>query len=274
MNLPPNMFSSLLPKDIPTSESFYFNRPENPVQGAEFNLYEEDAASEETLSTLLGPVMKLKEPLRRLTKPSIDCPRVADVYDIVSCAVKVCTKLEALSNHHLFTDRGASMAIAFPQSMPSNTADSVKSIVLGDCHYINAGSVIWIFVGSPVLEAFRNSSFWQLDFKIPLKDLVEKPWKSTKLRELKLHPQFAKEQEAPNKEEFVFSNSMPRWMIGLERLYRQLTVLTDLRGLDLRVAVERRDVAYITYMNKTFVAVSTLEDQVAARLDWRSYWEI
>lgn len=89
------------------------------------------------------------------------------------------------------------------------------------------------------MEVFKISSFWQLTFTIPSRDLLEEPWESTKFRELKLHLHLDKEQEASSKEEMVSSDPMPRWMIGLKRLYHQLAGLTDLQILDLRVPVER-----------------------------------
>src|SRR5690349_21766644 len=101
------------------------------------------------------------------------------------------------------------------------------------------------------LDRFKDMPELILMVMIPSRDLLEEPWESTKFRELKFHLQLDKEQEASNKEEMVFSDPMPRWTIGLERLYHQLAVLTDLRILDLRVAVERRDDATISYRNKT-----------------------
>ncbi|KAF9274501.1 hypothetical protein BGZ88_002975, partial [Linnemannia elongata] len=61
----------------------------------------------------------------------------------------------------------------------------------------------------------------------------------TNLKELKLCLRLDEEQEAPYEAEMFFSDPMPRWTIGLERLYRQVRCLPDLRILDLRVAVER-----------------------------------
>ncbi|KAF9117606.1 hypothetical protein BGX30_005311 [Mortierella sp. GBA39] len=191
----------------------------------------------------------------------------------ISSVVEVCPKLRYLSKHHVFADMSASMIIAFLQFMPSNTGvlsnQQTRSKELFDgCHFVNAETIVWIIVGCPASEVFRINSFSQSTFTIPSRDLLKEPWDSTKFRELKLHLQLDKVQKASNKEEMIFSDPVPRWMIGLERIFYQLTVLTDLRILDLRVAVERRgDDATISNRNKAFVGMLTLDDR-ATGLSW------
>ncbi|KAH7047098.1 hypothetical protein BKA57DRAFT_506093 [Linnemannia elongata] len=87
--------------------------------------------------------------------------------------------------------------------------------------------------------------------------------------------EYAGEQEAPYEAEMFFSDPMPRWTIGLERLYRQVRCLPDLRLLDLRVAVERNipdsyDDEITAYKDKTFVGMLTLEAPVSGRVAGRT----
>ncbi|KAF9332076.1 hypothetical protein BGZ91_011843 [Linnemannia elongata] len=82
--------------------------------------------------------------------------------------------------------------------------------------------------------------------------------------ELKLCLRLDEEQEAPYEAEMFFSNPMPCWTLGLERLYRQVRCLPDLRILGLRIAVERNipdsyDDEITTYKDKTFVGMLTLK---------------
>ncbi|KAF9546020.1 hypothetical protein EC957_010296 [Mortierella hygrophila] len=169
--------------------------------------------------------------------------------------VEACPKLRDLSKHHVFTDMSASMIIAFLQFMPSN-----NGVLSNQDHRLDYR---WV----PASEVFMISSFPQSAFTIPSRDLVEEPWGPIKFSELKLQHQLDKEQEASNKEEMIFSDPMPRWIIRLERIFCQFTVLTDLRILDPRVAVERRgDDATISYKNKAFVRMLKPEDRATGRL--------
>ncbi|KAG0068135.1 hypothetical protein BGZ90_000708 [Linnemannia elongata] len=110
---------------------------------------------------------------------------------------------------------------------------SIKSIIFGECFAIRTRSLTAIFI-------------------------------LTNLKELKLCLRLDEEQEAPYEAEMFFSNPMPCWTLGLERLYRQVRCLPDLRILGLRIAVERNipdsyDDEITTYKDKTFVGMLTLK---------------
>ncbi|KAF9154928.1 hypothetical protein BG015_011613 [Linnemannia schmuckeri] len=307
------------------SFSLFYDRIEEPDDYEDEELYEEDAELEETVSTLLGPMMERQEPLRRLTEwrlnvngeyidrdtffsllkflpeltsmdmPPINCSEDGSVREVVTQIVKGCPKLKGVSKHDSYRDIGGTMMIAFLQGMPVNTVESVQisaldedweqldegleaqkesveNIVLDECTMISIGSVIWIFFYCSALEVFRINIDWLSRVTIPLDDLVIQEWASTKFHELELSVQLNEEQEEPGEEDFVFSNPMPRWTIGLERFYRQIGALTQLRVLDLRVAVERgnrgRDGLPIAYKHKTFPGMMTLEDRTTGCFGW------
>ncbi|KAF8931217.1 hypothetical protein BGZ47_000188 [Haplosporangium gracile] len=136
--------------------------------------------------------------------------------------------------------------------MPANTVESVQISALDEDWEIN---IDWLSTAT-----------------ILLGDLFHQEWALAKFNELKLYIQLDEEQEEPDEEELIFSDPMPRWTIGLERFYRQIGALTQLRVLDLRVAVERgnqgSDGDYITYKDKTFPGLLTLENQSKGRLGW------
>jgi hypothetical protein len=131
---------------------------------------------------------------------------------------------------------------------------------------ISISSFVWIFHWCSFLEVFRISANWQSKFTLPLNNLVSLTWASKKFRELKLCVQLDKYQQEPDKDDIASSTPMPTWTIGLERLCRQLGVLTDLRILDLRVAVWSR--SNVTYKDKTFAGMLSLEDRTTGRFGW------
>lgn len=121
---------------------------------------------------------------------------------------------------------------------------------------ISVGTINWIFSWCSALEVFRISADRWSRFTIPLHDLVSQEWASNKFRELKLNVLLDEEQEEPDVEDIVLSDPMPRWTIGLVRLYRQIGVLAQLRILDLRVAEwegnRHRSDFPLAYKHKTF----------------------
>ncbi|KAK5815005.1 hypothetical protein F5H01DRAFT_344756 [Linnemannia elongata] len=303
--------------------SLFYDLIEEPEDYEDEELYEEDAELEETVLTLLGPVMERQEPLRRLTEwrlnvnggnidrdtffsllkflpelTSMDVPSIGSSdggnWEVVERVAKACPKLTGLSKHHIFKDFGGTMMIAFLQYMPANTVEavqisefdewdlldegltvqkeSVKNIVLDECAEISVSTVSWIFSWCSALEVFRFTTKRESTFSLPLHDLVSQEWASNKFRELKLSVLLREDQEQPDEEDIVFSDPMPRWTIGLERLYRQIGALTQLRILDLRVVVDKTsrgsDGFLITYKDRTFPGFLTLEDRTAGRLGW------
>lgn len=114
-----------------------------------------------------------------------------------------------------------------------------------------------IFVHSPALEVFRISIAHRSKLEISLDELLSQGWTSTKLKELKLCLRLDEEQEVPYRAEIFFSDPMPRWTIGLERLYRQIGHLTDLRILDLRVAMEKN--IWDSYDEEKIFATATMK---------------
>lgn len=226
--------------------------------------------------------------------PSIDSPEDG-ARELVARVAKACPKLKGLSKHHVYKDYGGTMMIAFLQNMPTNTVEtvqigafdegrdqfdeglvvqkeSVKSIIFDECAMISIGTISWIFSWCSALEVFRISTNDWSRFTIPLRDLVSREWASNKLRKLKLSVLLDKEQESLDEENIVVSDPMPQWTIGLERLYRQIGALTQLRILDLRVAEEEGSRNYsdfpTAYKHKTFPGMMTLEDRTAGRLGW------
>ncbi|KAF9141479.1 hypothetical protein BGX30_004696 [Mortierella sp. GBA39] len=241
------------------------------------------------------PFFKLFPELTSMDVPEIDNGDTNYLRGVAFRILESCQKLKHLSKRDIQADEEGRMMFAFLEQMEENTLESlqflqykeelqslvwglefhnksVKSVILDECQSMTASSIAWIFHRCSALEVFRISMYYDSEFEIPLDMLVGQEWASTKFRELKLYVQLEEEQEELGEEDFVFSDPMPHWMIGLERFYRQIGVLTQLRILDLRAAVERgsrdSDGDYITYKDKTFPGLLTLENRAIGRVGW------
>ncbi|KAF8931218.1 hypothetical protein BGZ47_000189 [Haplosporangium gracile] len=241
------------------------------------------------------PLFKLFPELISMDVPEIDNRDTNYLRSVAFRILETCPKLKRLSKRDIQEDEEGRMMFAFLEQMKENTLESlqflqyteelqslvwglefhnksIRSVILDECQLMSAASIAWIFHQCPILEVFKISMNYGSEFEIPLDVLLSQGWASTKLKELKLYVQLDEEQEEPDEEELIFSDPMPRWTIGLERFYRQIGALTQLRVLDLRVAVERgnqgSDGDYITYKDKTFPGLLTLENQSKGRLGW------
>ncbi|KAK5815004.1 hypothetical protein F5H01DRAFT_344755 [Linnemannia elongata] len=245
------------------------------------------------------PFFKLFPELTSMDVPEIDNTDTNYLRSVAFRILETCPKLKHLSKRDIQADEEGRMMFAFLEQMEENTLESlqflqyteelqslvwglefhnksVKSVILDECQSMTATSIAWIFHQCPALEVFRISMNFDSEFEIPLDMLISQEWASTKFKELKLYVQLEEEQEELGEEDFVFSDPMPQWTIGLERFYRQIGVLTQLRILDLRVAVERGsrdgdgdgDGDYITYKDKTFPGLLTLENRAIGRVGW------
>jgi hypothetical protein len=244
---------------------------------------------------VLLPLFKLFPELTSMDVPAIDNRDTNYLSSIAFRILEACPKLKHLSKRDIQADEGGRMMFALLQQMKENTLESlqflqyteelqslvwglefhnksVKSVILDDCQSMSAASIAWIFFQCPALEAFKISINYDSEFEIPLNVLVGQEWASTSFKELKLFIKLDEEQEHPGEEDMVFSDPMPRWTTGLERFCRQLGVLTQLRVLNLRVVVEKEsrysDGDYITYKDKTFPGLLTLEDRSNGRMGW------
>ncbi|KAK3822465.1 MAG: hypothetical protein JOS17DRAFT_753655 [Linnemannia elongata] len=241
------------------------------------------------------PFFKLFPELTSMDVPEIDNGDTNYLRSVAFRILETCPKLKHLSKRDIQADEEGRMMFAFLEQMEKNTLESlqflqyreelqslvwglefhnksVKRVIFDECQSMAANSIAWIFHQCPALEVFKISMNYDSEFEIPLDMLVGQEWASTKFKELKLYVQLEEEQEELGEEDLVFSDPMPHWTIGLERFYRQIGVLTQLRILDLRVAMERgsmdSDGDYITYKDKTFPGLLTLENRARGRVGW------
>lgn len=243
------------------------------------------------------PLFELLPELVSIDVPSIGLQAPVHTFDVATRISKACPKLRHLRKLHTHTDKEGTMALAFLHNMPVNTVESlhiarlsedvrtfgdgldfhkgsIKSIVFEGCRWIDADSLVSIFFQSSILEVFRISMSFDSRFEIPLERLITQEWASTKFRELKLYLRLTDNEQNPGHpaNALTIAESIPDWAIGLERFYRQVGALTQLRILDLKVAVNnnRRDSEgrYVTYKYRTFPGLLTLEDRSKGRLGW------
>ncbi|KAG0053027.1 hypothetical protein BGZ89_003028 [Linnemannia elongata] len=243
------------------------------------------------------PLFELFPELITMDVPSIGFQAPVHTFDVATRISKACPKLRHLRKLHTHTDKEGTMALAFLHNMPVNTVESlhiarlsedvrtfgdgldfhkgsIKSIIFDGCRWIDADSLVSIFFQSSILEVFRISMSSDSRFEIPLERLVTQQWASTKFRELKLYLRLTDNEQNPEHptDALAIAESIPDWAIGLERFYRQVGALTQLRILDLRVAVEKSrqdsDGFPITYKDRTFPGLLTLEDRSKGRLGW------
>ncbi|KAG0275270.1 hypothetical protein BGZ96_003852 [Linnemannia gamsii] len=237
---------------------------------------------------VLLPLFKLFPELTSMDVPAIDNKDTNYLSSIAFRILEACPRLKHLSKWDIQADEEGRMMFAFLEQMKENTLESlqflqyteelqslvwgldyhnksVKSIILNECQSMSATSIAWIFFQCPALEVFKISINYDSEFEIPRDVLVRQEWASTKFKELKLFVQLDEEVLEP-------SYPMSDWTNGMERFCRQIGALTQLRVLDLKVAVEKdsrnRDGDYITYKDKTFPGLLTLEDRGKGCLGW------
>ena len=246
---------------------------------------------------IVVPLFEFLPELVSIDVPSIGLQEPVHTFDVATRISKACPNLRHLRKLHTYTDKEGTMALAFLHNMPVNTVESlhiarlsedvrtfgdgldfhkgsIKSIVFDGCRWINVDSLVSIFFQSLILEVFRISMTFDSRFEIPLERLVTQQWASTKFRELKLYLRLIDNEQNPEHpaDVLTIAESIPDWAIGLERFYRQVGALTQLRILDLKVAVarNRRDSQglYLTYKDRTFPGLLTLEGRSKGRLGW------
>ncbi|KAG0366262.1 hypothetical protein BGX24_003783 [Mortierella sp. AD032] len=241
-------------------------------------------------------VLKFLPELTSMDVPSIGFQAPVHTFDAAIRISKACPKLRNLSKRHIHTDKEGTMVMALLHNIPINTVESlqiarltedvrtfgdaldfhkesIKSIVFDECRWIAAESLVSIFFQSSVLEVFRISMYRGSMFKVLLEDLVRQQWASNKFKDLKLYLQFVDNRhDAEQPAELDTTDSTPNWAIDLERFYRQIGALTQLRTLDLRIAAsmytQDKNGKDIMYYDKTFVGMLTLEDRSAGRVGW------
>ncbi|KAF9100002.1 hypothetical protein BGX23_007455 [Mortierella sp. AD031] len=137
---------------------------------------------------------------------------------------------------------------------------------------IGEDSVLSILAQSSALEVFQMSIDYESEFEILLNSLASEPWASTKIRELQLYLTRDDEQQDPEPSEIRFSDPMPRWTRGLESFYCQIGLLTDVRILDLTLAVEKDSrhshSSFVSYKGNTFTEMLNQEDRATGHLGW------
>ncbi|KAF9108422.1 hypothetical protein BGX29_000058 [Mortierella sp. GBA35] len=130
---------------------------------------------------------------------------------------------------------------------------------------IGEDSVLSILAQSSALKVLQMS----IDYE---SDLASEPWASTKIRELQLYLTRDDEQQDPEPSEILFSDPMPRWTRGLESFYFQIGLLTDVRILDLTLAVEKDSrhshSSFVSYKGNTFTEMLNQEDRATGHLGW------
>ncbi|KAK3822464.1 MAG: hypothetical protein JOS17DRAFT_753654 [Linnemannia elongata] len=243
------------------------------------------------------PLFELLPELASIDVPSIGFQAPVHTFDVAIRISKACPKLRHLRKLHTHTDMEGTMALAFLHNMPVNTVESlhivrlsedvrtfgdgidfhkgsIKSIVFDQCRWIDANSLVSIFFQSSILEVFRISMSFESRFEIPLERLVTQKWASSKFRQLKLYLRLTDNELDPEHPADVLTvvESTPDWAIGLERFYHQVGALTQLRILDLKVAVDNNsrhnEGRYLTYKDRTFAGFLTLENRPKGRLGW------
>ncbi|KAF9117607.1 hypothetical protein BGX30_005312, partial [Mortierella sp. GBA39] len=246
---------------------------------------------------VIVPLFELLPELVSIDVPSIGLQAPVHTFDVATRISKACPKLRHLRKLHTYTDKEGTMALAFLHNMPVNTVESlhiarlsedvrtfgdgldlhkesIKSIVFDRCRWIDVDSLVSIFFQSSILEVFRISMSLYSRFEIPLERLVTQQWASTKFRELKLYLRLADNEQNPEHpaDALAITESIPDWAIGLERFYRQVGALAQLRILDLKVAVDNNrrvsEGRYLTYKDRAFPGLLTLEDRSRGRLGW------
>ncbi|KAF9546019.1 hypothetical protein EC957_010295 [Mortierella hygrophila] len=243
------------------------------------------------------PLFEFLPELVSIDVPSIGLQAPVHTFDVATRISKACPKLRHLRKLHTYTDKEGTMALAFLHSMPVNTVESlhiarlsedvrtfgdgldfhkesIKSIVFDGCRWIDADSLVSIFFQSSNLEVFRISMSLYSRFEIPLERLVTQQWASTKFRELELCLRLTDNEQNPEHpaDALTIAESIPDWAIGLERFYRQVGALAQLRILDLKVAVDNNrrfsGGSYLTYKDRAFPGLLTLGDRSRGRLGW------
>ncbi|KAF9123054.1 hypothetical protein BGW39_009315 [Mortierella sp. 14UC] len=218
-------------------------------------------------------------------------------FRVAEVIVSACPKLKSLRKRDIMEDEEKELAFAFLDSMKKDTLESlefawyseeteeiswalvhhiksVRSLVFEECREISDASVSWMLRRCPTLETFKISPAFGLDAEVvlPLGSLTKQTWASNKFQELQLCVHLDEVQELPGEKELFFSDPMPHWTIDLERFYRQIGALTQLRVLDLKVSVDSNargpDGYYLAYKDKSLTGMLTLEDRNAGRLGW------
>ncbi|KAG9066009.1 hypothetical protein KI688_001225 [Linnemannia hyalina] len=246
---------------------------------------------------VIVPLFEFLPELVSIDVPSIGLQAPVHTFDVATRISKACPKLRHLRKLHTYTDKEGTMALAFLHSMPVNTVESlhiaqlsedvrtfgdgldfhkesIKSIVFDRCRWIDVDSLVSIFFQSSNLEVFRISRSFYSRFEIPLECLVTQQWASTKFRELELYLRLTDNEQNPEHpaDALTIAESIPDWAIDLERFYRQVGALTQLRILDLKVVVDNNrrfnEGRYLPYRDRTFPGLLTLEDRSRGRLGW------
>ncbi|KAF9118469.1 hypothetical protein BGW39_001156 [Mortierella sp. 14UC] len=151
---------------------------------------------------------------------------------------------------------------------------SIKRIVLDDWVKVRASTFKNILCQHSALEVFKTSASKLCQRKVEFGALSSDQWISTGLQELQLDLTLGFSSTRPILPEL---NSSSLFTKNLDRFYRQIGALPQLRILDLKLSTESFQTANYNdnsdsdntdYMSKTFPGMMVLEDQAAGRLGW------
>ncbi|KAF8946795.1 hypothetical protein BGZ47_011381 [Haplosporangium gracile] len=223
--------------------------------------------------------------------PAVDNAR----RDVALRLAECCLRLKSLKQTGLSFDRQGVMAFQILEALPVNMIESLlitqvqerpssrdllglhyhfqslKSIIIDVCIRINQVTVNAILFECPELEVFRITSYAHSNFEHSLREIVKKPWASTKFKELRLVLTLNELAKLPM-DYYPEEDMTPAGVKRLARFYQQLGSLRELRILDLKVDFDKGGMydedEPVEYFHYSFPGMLTLEDRRRYRKGW------
>ncbi|KAF9923184.1 hypothetical protein FBU30_006736 [Linnemannia zychae] len=222
---------------------------------------------------------------------TMDIPPVgSDLHEAAHHIAKCCPNLRHLNSANPIFDRHGDMALEILKTTRKNTletfsflefegqnrkfnrgfrchSNSLRSIIFDTCQTIKTSIVCGILFECSNLEVFKITTDYDSNIDIPLRNIVEKPWASTKFKELQLILSMDN-SIACDRDHFMHTTLPDEWEPVLRSFYEQLGALTELRVLDLRAKedIERTQDGDIYYHKLySFPGMLTLCNESAHR---------
>ncbi|KAF9152605.1 hypothetical protein BG015_005002 [Linnemannia schmuckeri] len=226
----------------------------------------------------------------------MDIPAVDNARrDVALRLAECCPRLRSLKQTGFSFDRQGVMASQLLEALPVNTIESLsisqvqerpsskgvlglryhfqslKSIIFDVCIRVNQVTVNAILFECPELEVFRITSYAHSNFEHSLREIVKKPWASTKFKELRLVLTLNELAKLPT-DYYLEEDMTPAGVKRLAKFYQQLGSLRELRILDLKVDFDKGGMydedEPVEYFHYSFPGMLTLEDKRRYRNGW------